>query len=188
MDISKFVTIGEDGKAKIDTSAFQSEFDSEVSRAVEKNKTKVVAELTSKIKKELEEEAKLSAEEKLKKDREAFEAQKADFEALIAKSKADIAREKAKSKIPTDVFDDETVGQLLSIVNSEEDIPKIEKFVASMNKKIETAKQEVVQQYTAGTPSPQNGGADGESYAAKFAKNANSGTKTGGVTAFTNNN
>ena len=90
MDISKFVTVGEDGKLQIDNKAFESAFDSEISKAVEKNKN---GKLRDEIRRELEEEAKLSADQKLQKERE-------EFEAFKLKSLVELNQAKAKAKCP----------------------------------------------------------------------------------------
>ena len=184
MDISKFVTLGEDGKIKIDSSGFQSELDSVISKAVEKNKAKVETEVTAKVKEQLEAEAKLSAEEKLAKEKQKLEQDRANFEKDMSKAKAEIAREKAKAKIPSDLFDEDTLSQILLMVNTEEDIQKVDKLVSSFNTKIENAKSKVREEYTAGTPNPNGNGTPSTGNAgADYAKNANN--KQGGVTAFT---
>lgn len=184
MDISKFVTLGEDGNIKIDENAFKSEFDSAISKAVEKNKVKVEAEVSAKVRKQLEEEAKMSAEEKLSKEKEKLQKERVEFEKSIAQAKSEIAREKAKTKIPDGLFDNETLEQILLMVNNEEDISKVDKLVSSFNSKIEDAKNKVREEYTAGTPSPNNGGTTITGDAgANFIKNA--AHNPGGVTAFT---
>lgn len=84
IDISNYATIGEDGKIKFDTAAFDAELQSEMDRArtqASETATKNAEKnLSAKIRKELEEEAKMTAEEKLKADRAAFLEEKKAFD------------------------------------------------------------------------------------------------------------
>jgi (p)ppGpp synthase/HD superfamily hydrolase len=110
MDISKFISVGEDGKQVIDTKGFQSEFDAEISKAVAKNESGATRE---KIRKELEAEAKLSADEKLKKERE-------EFETFVKTSKVELNKEKAKAKFTGKNFTAKEQEIFLAQINSDE--------------------------------------------------------------------
>ena len=111
MDISKFVTVGEDGKLQIDNKAFESAFDSEISKAVEKNKN---GKLRDEIRRELEEEAKLSADQKLQKERE-------EFEAFKLKSLVELNQAKAKAKLEGKNFSEAELNFILNTITDKED-------------------------------------------------------------------
>ena len=110
MDISKFVTVGEDGKAVIDNNAFKSEFDKAIRSAVETNRN---GKLRDEIKKELEEEAKLSAEQKLQKERE-------EFESFKLKSLIELNQIKAKAKLEGKNFSQAEIDFILGTINDDE--------------------------------------------------------------------
>ena len=74
LDISKFVTVGEDGKAVIDNEAYKSAYDAELRKSLDTNSENTRKKLEAELRKTIEEEAKLSQEEKFKKEREEFEA------------------------------------------------------------------------------------------------------------------
>ena len=66
LDISKFVTVDDNGKPVIDNNAFQSAYDAELRKSLDTNSENTKKKLETEIRKQLEEEARLSAEEKLK--------------------------------------------------------------------------------------------------------------------------
>lgn len=76
MDIKDFVSIAEDGTLKINEDGFRSALDKHTTGSIETFKKNSMADLKTTIRSELEAEAKLSADEKLKKDRDDFEAYK----------------------------------------------------------------------------------------------------------------
>lgn len=136
MDISKYVTIGEDGKVKIDEKAFQSEFDSEIHKAVETNKN---GKLKDEIRKELEEEAKLSAEEKLKKEKE-------EFEAFKKQSMVELNQTKAKAKLEGKGFSDKEIEFILKTVSDEDDsLSTLDDLITERGTLIEKNKKEALE-------------------------------------------
>lgn len=139
MDIKKFVTVGEDGTTTIDSEAFQREFDAEISRAVEKNKSKEVAKLKDEVRKELEEEAKLTAEEKLTQQMKEFEKYKLDT--MIS-----LNQEKAKAKFDGKGFTKEEIEFFLSTVSdNEESITKLDTIIEARAKSTEATKAKLLE-------------------------------------------
>lgn len=137
MDISKFVTVGEDGGLNIDNDGFQREFDSTIRNAVEKNKN---GKLREEIRKELEEEAKLSAEQKLQKDRE-------EFEALKLKSLIEINQAKAKAKLDGKGFSEKEITFILNSVSDKEDsLSMIDDLVAERNNLINENRKRAIEE------------------------------------------
>lgn len=137
MDISKFVTVGEDGGLNIDNDGFQREFDSTIRNAVEKNKN---GKLKEEIRKELEEEAKLSAEQKLQKDRE-------EFEALKLKSLIEINQAKAKAKLDGKGFSEKEITFILNSVSDKEDsLLMIDDLVAERNNLINENRKRAIEE------------------------------------------
>ena len=159
MDIQKFVTTKEDGSFEVDSKAFQSAFDAEISRAVEAYKNgKGKAEMRA----ELEAEAKLSADEKLKQERDAFEAYK-------KAERVKLNQEKAKAKLEGKGFSEKEVEFMLGTITEDGDkcIAKIDELIAERNTAIETAKKLAIEnlqkaQPTAGAKftNPDNSGTD----------------------------
>lgn len=111
MDIQNFVGTNEDGSIKIDKTAFQSALDAEISKAVEKFKNGKGRE---EIRKQLEEEAKLTAEEKLKQERQEFEDYK-------LKTKIELNQAKAKAKLEGKGFTEKETAFILSTINDDEE-------------------------------------------------------------------
>lgn len=148
MDIQKFVTTKDDGTFEIDSKSFQSAFDAEISRAVEAYKNgKGKAEMRA----ELEAEAKLTADEKLKQEREAFEEYKRG-------ERVKLNQEKAKAKLEGKGFSAKEVEFLLGTVTEDGDacITKIEELITERNSAIENAKKVAIEglqkgQQSAGT-------------------------------------
>ena len=137
MDIQKFVTTKEDGSWEIDKEGFQSAFDAEISRAVEKFKNGKGKE---EIRQQLEQEAKLSAEEKLKQEREEFEAYK-------LQAKIELNKEKAKAKMEGKGFSDDELEILLSTINedSEKSLETVDKLIKAREAVLEQTKQSAIQ-------------------------------------------
>lgn len=135
MDISKFVSVGEDGKIVVDNSAFQSEFDNAIRSAVEKNKT---GKLREEIKKELEEEAKLSAEQKLQKERE-------EFEAFKLKSLVELNQAKAKAKLEGQNFSEKEVEFILNtITDNETSLTSLDNLISDRKTYLEKQKTDLM--------------------------------------------
>ena len=111
MDIKKFVKLNEKGEIEFDESGFQSGLDAEISRAVDKYAN---GKGKDEIRKKLEEEAKLTAEEKLKAEREEFEKYKLE-------TKVEINKAKAKAKLENKGFTEKEVEFLLSTISDDEE-------------------------------------------------------------------
>lgn len=133
MNIENYVKLNESGEIEVDNKAFQSAFDAEISRAVDKY---AKGKGREEIRKELEDEAKLSAEEKLKAEREKFEEYK--------KSETiKLNQEKAKARLENKGFSDKEIEYLLSNVSIDTEksintintlIEEREKFIAETKK------------------------------------------------------
>lgn len=154
LDISKFVTVDENGKAVIDTKAFESAYDSELRKSLDSNSANTRKKLEDEIRKSLEEEAKLTAEEKLKKERE-------DFEADMAKRMKDFAQKQAKSLMSAQSLAEDEINTYLELVHSDEDIAKIEKLLETRKASIETMKQQWQNDIMNKQPDPNNNNNNG---------------------------
>lgn len=110
MDIKKYVKLNESGEIEFDEKGFESEFDSAISKAVNKYANGKGKE---EIRKQLEEEAKLSVEEKLKQEKEEFEKYK--LEETIKLNQA-----KAKARLENKGFSEAEVNFILSTVGNDE--------------------------------------------------------------------
>ena len=174
IDISKFVTVDENGKAVIDTDAYKSAYDSEMRKSLDTNSENTRKKLEAEIRKSLAEEAKLSAEEKLKKERE-------DFEASMAQRLRDFAQYQAKSKMKSAGLDEEEIATYLELVTDEESIAKIDKLLDLRNKRAETLKKEWEQSVLTSqkTPETSNSGEENASYGATMAREYQSKAQTG---------
>ncbi len=148
MDIQKYVTTNEDGTVSIDQKAFQSELDAEVSRAVEKFKNGKGKE---EIRKQLEEEAKLSAEEKLKQEREEFEQYK-------VKATIELNQAKARARMEGRGFTDKEVNFILSTVtdNETDSLSKIDELVKEREQVIENTKKLAIEGLQQGQQTAKN--------------------------------
>lgn len=111
MDIKKFVRLNDKGELEFDESGFQSGLDAEISRAVDKY---AKGKGKDEIRKQLEEEAKLYAEEKLK-------AEKEEFEKYKQSETVKIIRAKAQAKLDNKGFSEKEVEFILNTVNSDEE-------------------------------------------------------------------
>lgn len=126
----------EDGSLEIDKEGFQSAFDAEISRAVEKFKNGKGKE---EIRKQLEEEAKLTAEEKLKQEREEFEQYK-------LQSRIELNKEKAKAKMEGKFSEDELEILLSTITeDSEKSLETVDKLIKAREAVLEQTKQTAIQ-------------------------------------------
>ena len=181
LDIEKFVTIGEDGKPKFDKEAYQSAFDAEIRKSVDNSTENLKKKLSGEIRKQLEEEAKLSAEEKLKQERQAFEEERLAFYRSSA-------QEKAKGKMTnSQLFDEEEMATILELVSDEQSIAKIDKIIASRQKTNEKLKKTMQSELLGSQPNPQDGDGDkdnslGATMARKYQHRTDDGTPK--VTAF----
>lgn len=137
MDIKKYVRTNDDGSYEIDQEGFQAELDAEIGRAVEKFRN---GKGKDEIRKQLEEEAKLSAEQKLQKERE-------EFEQYVLQSKIALNRDKAKAKMEGKGFTDEELDIILTSTISDDEaksLATIEKLVNARTKMLEDTKQAAI--------------------------------------------
>lgn len=137
MDIKKFVKLNDKGELEFDENGFQSGLDAEISRAVDKYAN---GKGKDEIRKQLEEEAKLTAEEKLKAEREKFEQyRQAETIKLI--------QAKAKAKLDGKGFTEKEMEFILSKVgnNEESDMTTIDELVAERTQFIATTQQNAIQ-------------------------------------------
>lgn len=137
MDIQKYVTQNSEGKVEINQDAFKSAFDAEISRAVESFKNGKGKE---EIRKQLEEEAKLSAEEKL-------QQAKADFEEYKKGEIVKLNQAKAKAKMEGKGFTEKEVDFILSTINDDEtaSLSKIDELVTERQQLIENTKKTAIE-------------------------------------------
>lgn len=150
MDISKFVTVGEDGQPVIDNKAFQSEFDNAIRNAVETNKN---GKLKDEIRKELEDEAKLSAEQKLQKERE-------EFEAFKLKSLIELNQAKAQAKLEGKNFSEAELKFILGTITDKEDsLSTLDVLINERTTLIENNRKKAIEELQSqqenNTPTPQ---------------------------------
>lgn len=137
MDIQKYVSTGEDGSVSINKELFQSELDAEISRAVEKYRN---GKGKDEIKKQLEEEARLTAEEKLKQER-------TDFEQYMLQAKTELAQAKAKAKMEGKGFTDKELEFILSTVSADEEtsLAKIDELIAEREQVIAQTQKKAIE-------------------------------------------
>lgn len=137
MDIQKFVGTNEDGTIKIDKDGFQSALDAEISKAVEKFKN---GKGRDEIRKQLEEEAKLSAEEKLKQEREEFEQYK-------LQSRIELNQAKAKAKLDGKGFTEKEIAFILSSVSADEEksLGSIDELISEREQVIANTKKNAIE-------------------------------------------
>lgn len=148
MNINDFVRLNSDGELEVDNASFESMFTAEVNRAVEKYRN---GKGKDEIRKQLEEEAKLTAEEKLKSEREEFERYKLE-------TKIEINRTKARARLEGKGFTDKEVEFFLSTVNDDEDksLKNIDILIGERAKFVEDTRKSAIenlqtQQQTTGT-------------------------------------
>ena len=144
MDISKFVTTNEEGKVEIDSEGYKRAFDAEISRAVEAYKN---GKGKQEMREQLEAEAKLTADEKLKQEREAFEEYKRG-------ERVKLNQEKAKARLEGKGFSEKEVEFLLTTITEDGDkcIAKIDELITERNSAIENAKKVAIENLQKGQP------------------------------------
>lgn len=150
IDISKFVTIGEDGKPVIDSAGYESAYERELRKSLDTNSENTKKKLEAEIRKTLEDEAKLTAEQKLQKERDDFESEK---QAEWRK----IAQERAKFKMTSAGMEEDEVNTYLELVTNDADIAKIDKILGFRTKRADTLKKQFEETLTSGQPNPQGG-------------------------------
>lgn len=181
LDISKFVTIGEDGKAVIDKDAYQSAYDAELRKSLDTNSENTRKKLEADLRKQIEEEAKLSAEDKLNKRVE-------EFETSMAQRIKDFAKTQAKVKMTNAEIGEDEINTYLELVNSDDDIAKIDKLIETRKKTQDDLKKKWQEELLAKQPNPSasNGSTGEQSLGATMAKQYQSGSdsNTNTVTAW----
>lgn len=137
MNIKDFVRLNDNGELETDNDAFESMFTAEVNRAVEKYRN---GKGKDEIRKQLEEEAKLTAEEKLKSEREAFEKYKLE-------TKIEINRTKAKARLENKGFSEKEINYLLKNItdNEEDSLKEIDELIAERTTFIDNTKKSAIQ-------------------------------------------
>lgn len=154
LDISKFVTVDENGKVQIDSDAYKSAYDADLRKSLDTNSENTRKKLEKEIREQLTEEAKLSAEEKLKKDREDFEVDMTNRLKAFAQKQAEIKMKNAN-------FDDDEISTYLELVNDDESLSKIDKIIASRAKKTEELKKQWQSEISQNQPNPTSNAGDG---------------------------
>lgn len=181
LDISKFVTVNEEGKAVIDTEAYKSAYDAELRKSLDTNSENTRKKLEAELRSKIEEEAKLSADEKLNKRIE-------EFESSMAQKLKDFAKKQAKAKMSSAEIGEDEINTYLELVNTDEDIAKIDKLIETRKKTQEDLKKKWQEELLANQPNPNaNNGSTGEqSFGATMAKNYQKGSdsNTNTVTAW----
>ena len=182
MDISKYVTIGEDGKATINHELFKSDFDRETRASIDKALANSSAKIKEELKAELEKEAKMSAEEKLQAEKDAFAKE-------MAEARKELGREKAKNILVD--FSEKEQEVLLKLVNdnSAETLAQITELANARKTTIENEQKKFQEQLLEKQPEPKDGGAtQPESEGALGAKRYQNRLENGEpkVTAFNN--
>lgn len=137
MDIKKFVKLNEKGEIEFDENGFQSGLDAEISRAVDKYAN---GKGKDEIRKQLEEEAKLTAEEKLKAEREKFEQYRREETVKLVQAKA-------KAKLEGKGFTEKEMSFILSNVGNDEesDMAKIDELVTERTEFISTTQKSAIE-------------------------------------------
>lgn len=137
MDIKQFVKLNDNGEIEFDEKGFKSEYDSEVYKAVDKYKN---GKGRDEIRRELEQEAKLTAEEKLKAERDEFETYK-------QKTKIELNQAKARTKFDDKLFAQEEIDFYLASVSDdeEESLARIDKLINVRKKFVEESQKNTIQ-------------------------------------------
>lgn len=163
IDISKFVTV-EDGKAVFDKDAYQSAYDADLRKALDSNSENTKKKLEAEIRKQVEEEAKLSAEQKLEKAR-------ADFETEMSTKRKEFAQYQAKAKMANAGMEEDEINSYLELVSDEASISKIDKILELRSKREEALKKKWEESIVANQPNPEGSqGSEPENIGAIMAK------------------
>lgn len=141
LDINKFIRTDDEGKTVVDIDAYnkalESHVDSRIGSAVDKYKS---GSLRNELKKELEAEINMTAEEALKKEREEFENYKKE-------QTLEIIKNKSKSVLATGGFNDDEIDEYLKLVtdNEGDSLATMNKFVELRAKLIEDTKKQAIE-------------------------------------------
>ena len=144
MDIKDFVSIAEDGTLKINEDGFRSALDKHTTGSIETFKKNSMADLKTTIRNELEAEAKLSADEKLKKDRDDFEAYKKQEYVKLNQDKAKALFEgKGLSEKETEIY-------LKQVTDNADSLEILKTLMAEREKIMSDFKQKTLQELQSG--------------------------------------
>lgn len=137
MDIEKYVRLNDEGKIEIDRDAFQSGLDAEIYKAVDKYRN---GKGKDEIRKQLEEEAKQTADERLKKERDEFEAYKLSETIKLNQAKA-------KNRLADKGFSEKEIEIMLSHVDNDEEksLSTIDTLIAERQKFIEETNKRAIE-------------------------------------------
>ncbi len=177
MDIKKYVTYDENGKAIFDETAFNADLDRERNNASETARTntekKLRKDIEAEIRGKIESEAKLTAEQKLEQERLAFEQERKQFnkDRIIALYQN------------SNLFSDEEIETFSGLItdNYEESVVTVNKLIEARKKRNETYEKDLTEKIQAGLPR-NNGGESGnggkiDTEIAKIAKSYDMGAK-----------
>lgn len=137
MDIKEFVKLNDKGELEFDEKGFQSGLDSEISRAVDKY---AKGKGRDEIRKQLEEEAKLTAEQKLQAEKEKFEKYKQEETVKLIQAKAE-------AKLNGKGFTEKEIKFILSKIGNDEqsDMNSIDELIAERTQFITTTQKNAIQ-------------------------------------------
>lgn len=137
MDIKKYVKLNDKGELEFDEDGFQSGLDSEISRAVDKY---AKGKGRDEIRKQLEEEAKLTAEQKLQAEKEKFEKYKQEETVKLIQAKAE-------AKLNGKGFTEKEIKFILSKIGNDEqsDMSSIDELIAERTEFITTTQKNAIQ-------------------------------------------
>ena len=168
INLADYAKLDENGKLVLNTDAFKSAVDKERNQASDTARAnaekKLRADLTKEIKEQLEREASLTAEEKLKAEREALQAERLAFN-----------KERVKNIYTSSgVFDENEVVLFADLITEdyEKSVEKANAIVEARKKRNEQYEKDFMAKVQAGQPRPdgQGGAVKTESEAQKFAK------------------
>lgn len=180
INLADYAKLDENGKLVLDTEAFKSAVDKERNQASDTARAnaekKLRSDLTKEIKEQLEREASLTAEEKIKAEREALQAERLAFN-----------KERVKNVYTSSgVFDDGEVELFADLITEdyEKSLAKANAIVEARKKRNEQYEKDFMAKVQAGQPRPdgQGGAVKTESEAEKFAKKHS--TKTEEIITF----
>ena len=177
LDISKFVTVNEEGKAVIDTDAYKSAYDAELRKSLDTNSENTRKKLEAELRKTIEEEAKLSAEDKFKKQVE-------EFEKSMSQKMTEFAKKQAKAKMVSAEIGEEEINTYLELVNNDDDIAKIDKLIETRKKTQDELKKKWQEELVNSQPNPNGNNSSGaeKTFGAQMAEQYQKQTQSTGKT------
>ena len=164
IDISKAVSVDDSGKIVIDQTQIDTLFDGEVSRSVDSYRNKNYNKIKEEVRRELEEQAKLSAEEK-------FNKKVAEFEQNYKNKMLEINRREAKSKLLEDksLFAEEEIEDYMPLIGDNEEANNlvVEKIIKNRRAFFDKTKASLTEELVKNQPNPQQSESKGEDGLAK---------------------